>query len=71
LAGNYGSADGQGSNARFYNPAGVATDGLGNIYVADYLNQTLRKTTSAGLVSTLAGLAGTDGSTDGTNSAVR
>ncbi len=69
--GNYGSADGTGGSARFYGPAGVAVDGLGNVYVADYFNQTLRKVTSAGVVTTLAGLAGSYGSADGTNSTVR
>jgi hypothetical protein len=71
FAGNYGSANGTGTNAQFYGPAGVAVDGFGNLYVADYFNQTLRKVTAAGVVSTLAGSAGNFGSADGTNSTVR
>jgi sugar lactone lactonase YvrE len=42
LAGTSGSADGLGSAARFFSPAGVATDSSGNLYVADTDNQTLR-----------------------------
>src|SRR5438552_3148105 len=38
-----GSADGTGSAARFYGPAGVATDSSGNVYVADSSNNTIRK----------------------------
>jgi sugar lactone lactonase YvrE len=60
-----GSADGSGPNARFNQPSGIAVDGAGNLYVADTLNQTIRKITPAGLVSTLAGVAGISGSTDG------
>jgi hypothetical protein len=57
-AGAAGSADGTGSAARFYDPAGVATDGSGNVYVADDFNNTVRKITPAGAVSTLVGVAG-------------
>ena len=71
LAGNYGSVDGTGTSARFYGPSGVAVDGAGNVYVADYFNQTIRKVTGAGVVSTLAGSVGTYGSADGANSAAR
>jgi len=71
LAGVSGSNDGTGSNARFYSPAGVAVDSAGNVYVADTYNHTIRKITSTGSVTTLAGLAGTPGSTDGTGSAAR
>ncbi|KAA0254172.1 MAG: hypothetical protein EDX89_11010 [Acidobacteria bacterium] len=71
LAGNNGSADGTGSTARFYVPFGVAVDGSGNVYVADYYNHTIRQVTPAGVVTTLAGLAGSMGSADGTGSAAR
>ena len=71
LAGSYGSTDGSGSAARFYNPEGLAVDGSGNVYVADRVNYTIRKVTPVGVVSTLAGRAGFYGSTDGTGSAVR
>jgi PKD repeat protein len=71
LAGNYGSADGTGSAARFYYPYGLAADSGGNVYVADTENSTIRKVTPDGVVTTLAGLAGNYGGTDGTNSAAR
>src|SRR6266540_3755481 len=70
-AGSYGIADGTGSAARFHNPQGVATDSSGNVYVADSFNHTIRKITPAGVVTTLAGLAGSYGSADGTGSAAR
>ena len=70
-AGNGGSADGIGRAARFNNPNGVAVDSAGNVYVADSGNHTIRKVTPAGVVTTLAGLAGSPGSADGTGSAAR
>ena len=71
LAGSSGSVDGTGSAARFNSPSGVAVDYLGNVYVADTLNHTLRKVTWQGVVSTLAGSTGTAGSVDGVGSAAR
>ena len=68
-AGSSGTADGAGSAARFHDPADVAVDNAGNIYGADTDNHTVRKITPAGMVSTLAGQAGTPGSADGAGSA--
>ena len=73
-AGVSGSADGTNSAARFNGPDGVAIDRAGSVYVADGLNNTIRKMTPIGtnwVVSTLAGRAGFTGSADGTNSAAR
>lgn len=74
VAGNSGSADGTGSVARFNGPSDVALDGAGNLYVADCLNNTIRKMTPSGTnwaVTTLAGLAGHGGTVDGTNNSAR
>ena len=70
-AGSAGSTDATGSAARFYYPWGVAVDTAGNVFVADRSNHTIRKVTSAGVVTTLAGTAGSSGTTDGTGSAAR
>ena len=71
LAGSSGSLDGAGGNARFYGPAGLTVDTNGNIFVCDENNYIIRKITPAGLVSTIAGLAGNSGGTDGTNNVAR
>lgn len=70
-AGITGSADGNGGEAQFDLPSGVAVDGSGNIYVADSNNQTIRKITPAGTVITFAGSAGIHGATDGLGGAAR
>jgi hypothetical protein len=49
----------------------VAVDSSGNVYVADTFNHTIRKVTPDGVVTTLAGLAGSSGSADGTGSTAR
>ena len=66
-----GIADGTGSGAAFNQPQGIAVDSGGTIYIADTGSHTIRKMTSGGAVTTLAGLAGNPGSMDGTNSAAR
>src|SRR5712692_346156 len=64
--GGPGNVDGTGPAARFNGPQGVAADSAGNVYVADTNNNTIRKITPAGDVTTLAGTAGVTGSTDDT-----
>jgi hypothetical protein len=61
-----GSTDATGASARFNNPLGTTVDALGNVYIADSSNQTIRKITSTGVVTTFVGTAGVIGSADGT-----
>ena len=71
-AGSFGTADGAALTvARFNQPNGVAVDSTGVVYVADSFSHTIRRITTAGDVGTLAGLAGSVGTTDGTGSAAR
>lgn len=68
--GSSGSADGIGQNARFNSPTTIAGDAVGNFYISDTANFTVRKMFRQGtnwLVTTIAGQAGTTGSADGTN----
>jgi streptogramin lyase len=62
-----GTNDGAGSGARFNRPCGLAVDSGTNVYVADSGNNTIRKVTPQGVVTTLAGKAGFAGGVDGTN----
>lgn len=64
-AGLTGSDDGAGPAAKFFSPGGIAVDASGNVYISDSGNHTIRKITSAGQVTTLAGRAGIAGSADG------
>lgn len=68
-AGSSGTADGTGAAARFNKPASVAVDASGNVYVADTLNHTIRKVTSTGVVTTIAGTAGVAGAVNGIGAA--
>ena len=74
LAGTLGSSrstDGTGAAARFNDPQGIWSDGI-NVYVVDTKNHTIRKIVIAtGVVTTLAGTAGSSGSTDATGAAAR
>ena len=66
-----GSADGAAATALFSQPFALTQDSVGILYVADSGNNTIRRIAIDGTVSTLAGLAGSSGTTDGTGSAAR
>ena len=60
-----GHRDGLYTEARFNMPMSIAIDGIGNVYVADTLNNVIRKIDTDGLVSTIAGVVGLDGYANG------
>lgn len=64
-------ADGNGASARFFGPSGVAVDTAGNVYVSDTGNSTLRRISPGGVVTTISGVAGQAGSTDGDSATAR
>ncbi|WP_260837469.1 hypothetical protein [Microbacterium sp. SLBN-146] len=66
-----GSVDGTGQTARFYEPRSVTMGADGHLYVADAQNHTIRRVTTAGVVTTLAGSAGQAGYVDATGSSAR
>jgi len=67
----YGSSDGNGASASFRLPYGIAVDAAGNVYVSDTFNHTIRKITSSGTVTTLAGSAGNSGKLDGNGTSAK
>jgi sugar lactone lactonase YvrE len=52
-SGSAGFVNGTAGAAMFAEPLGITVDGAGNLYVADYLNNAIRKVTQAGVVTTL------------------
>lgn len=76
LAGSPSSAtgqsfDGTGSDAAFGCAAQVVCDSKGNIFVTDLLGNTIREVTPSGVVTTIAGMPGESGLTDGVGRSAR
>lgn len=69
--GTPGAADGSGSTARFDSPTGLALGPDGALYVSDTGNHTVRRVTLAGVVTTLAGSAGSADFADGSTTSAR
>lgn len=59
VAGNgtagFGGDGGPATSAQLNQPLDVEVDGAGNLYIADFSNQRIRKVSSAGIITTLAG----------------
>ena len=55
-----GYLDAQGSAAMFGSPYGIAVDGAGNVYVADFGTHHIREISPSGLVTTVAGTGGAE-----------
>ena len=70
-AGVSGTDDGTGAAARFNRPAGIFGDSSGNLYVTELSNHTVRKVTTGGVVTTIAGSAGNFGTMDADGTAAR
>ena len=51
----YNGDTGVATNAKVFGPSGIAVDGAGNTYFSDYYNQRVRKISSSGNISTVAG----------------
>ncbi len=65
-SGTAGYANGTGTSASFNNPGNIIINSAtGDLYVVDWSNYVIRKITASGVVSTLAGIKGVTGSTDG------
>jgi uncharacterized repeat protein (TIGR01451 family) len=51
----YSGDNGPALNAQLYTPNGVAVDSLGNVYIADSNNERIRKVSTSGVITTIAG----------------
>jgi len=67
-----GTVDAVGTASRFNEPEGLGLDANGNLYISDTDNNTVRMLAlSTGVVTTIAGMAGSSGATDGVGAAAR
>lgn len=61
----YGGDGGPATQALMLLPAGIAVDATGNLYIADWLNNRIRKVDTAGIITTIAGTGAQGFSGDG------
>ena len=71
VPGASGSINGTDTGAYFNTPFSLTRDSLGNLFITDYYNHTIRKITPAAVVTTFAGTALSSGTNDGTGAAAR
>jgi hypothetical protein len=71
LDGGYSSDGGPATSAQLYNPFGLVVDATGNLFIADYGNNRVRKVASNGIISTVAGNGAFADSGDGGRPRVR
>ena len=65
LTSGFSGDGGPATAAQIDNPYGVAVDGSGNVYFADFNNNVIRKINSSGIIRTYAGTGGYDYTGDG------
>ncbi|OWQ45493.1 hypothetical protein CDL60_19855 [Roseateles noduli] len=65
------SVDGVGTAAGFADPYGIAVDASGSLYVTERSSNVIRRITTDGTVTTIAGSRGQSGGVDGNGSAAR
>ncbi len=70
-AGAVGASDGPAASARFNGPRAAVYDAAGNLYVTDNANHTIRRISTSGVVTTLAGRVGVPGFADGSGNDAR
>ena len=61
----YGGDGGPASDAQFMEPANVAVDAVGNVYVADRRDNRVRKIDTSGMITTVAGTGDPGNAGDG------
>jgi streptogramin lyase len=71
VAGSSGHVDGKGGAAKFNSPSGVSCAADGSVWVGDYGNHCIRRIAADGTVSTVAGVAGSEGHVDGKGAAAK
>ena len=64
-AGSFGGDGGMATAAQMYHPTGVSMDFAGNLYIADYNNQRIRKVIASGIINTYVGTGTAGYSGDG------